>query len=133
MNIYLAGGHKTPWRDSVRARLPDARCIDPSATGITDPAAYTAWDLAGVRACDVVFAYFERTNPSGFGLVLEVGYAAGLGKHVVLVDEKSASDPTSARYLQIVRHTADVTFDDLTAGLDYLELLAAIPVIGGAP
>ena len=34
----------------------------------------------------------QKDNPSGFGLTLEIGYAAALGKQIILVDEKSSFD-----------------------------------------
>jgi nucleoside 2-deoxyribosyltransferase len=125
--VYLAGGHANPWRQQVVNRAPTMRFIDPSVHRIADPAAYTAWDLAAVRSCDVVFAYFEKSNPSGYGLAVEVGYAAACGKHVILVDERSAAAPEIERYLRLIRHTATVVFEDLESGLDYLAKLKAIP------
>jgi len=36
---------------------------------------YTYWDLHFVEQADIVFAYLEKENPSGFGLTLEIGFA----------------------------------------------------------
>lgn len=124
--VYLAGGFREPWQETVKASGGPFSYRDPSEHGIRDAAAYTAWDLEAVRRSDILFAYLQASNPSGFGLVLEVGYAAALGKHVIFVDERSPSDEETGRYLDIVRETADVHFDNLGDGLEYLRNLSRI-------
>jgi Nucleoside 2-deoxyribosyltransferase len=125
--VYLSGGQRSGWQQEVRAEVPQLDYLDPSAHHIEQADAYTAWDLAAVRACDLVFAYLEITNPSGYGLSVEIGYARALGKVVVLVDEKSESDPRLERRLRIVRATASVVFFSFADGVDYLRDLAGLP------
>jgi nucleoside 2-deoxyribosyltransferase len=88
--------------------------IDPSLHGLDDPAQYTPWDLLGIETCDVVFAYMEEDNPSGYGLSLEVGYARALGKLVILVDAKMDDR------MAIVRATANIVLNSLDEGRAFL-------------
>lgn len=118
--IYLAGGLVSNWQDTVRRAVPDARFLDPRTHGLTAPDAFTAWDLAAIRKCDILFGYLETTNPGGYALSLEIGFAKALGKHVVLVDEKGAADPSAARSLRMVNAAADVRFERLDDALPYL-------------
>lgn len=115
MNIYLAGGMRNKWQDRVIAACPQHTFLDPrSATDLTTEDEYTEWDLNAIRACDVVFAYMDTDNPSGFGLCLEVGYARALNKTVLYVCED-----TSARqkYFGMVRSCSNVTFTALEDGI----------------
>lgn len=125
-SVYLAGGHRSEWRDHVTGSVPVLTYRNPKEHSLADPRAYTAWDLEGVRRSDVVFAYLERDNPSGYGLAVEVGYAAGLGKHVIFVDGKSEGDGDEARYLQIIHQTANVSFTTLGDAVKYLGKLALL-------
>ena len=70
-----------------------------------------------MRRCDVLFAYMDNQNPSGYGMVLEIGYALGLGKVVVFVDE------SDNRYLAIAREAATVWFAWLDDGIEFLRKL----------
>lgn len=117
MKVYLSGGMHTDWQDRVKALNPNTIWFDPRQHKLENPDAYTLWDLAAVRQCDVVFAFMEESNPSGVGLSLEVGYAIALGKIVILVDEKS--DPRMA----IVRSAASFTCDALEDGIQLLRQL----------
>lgn len=123
-SVYLAGGHGKSWRDRVTSAVPVLTYRDPSVHEIIEPRTYTAWDLEAVRRSDVVLAYLDKDNPSGYGLAVEVGYAAAAGKHVIFVDEKSASNEKVARYLQIIHQTANVSFAGLDEALEYLKRLA---------
>ena len=125
LTVYLAGGFRSGWQAKVAAAVPDLLYKDPSKHGLNDPAAYTEWDLQAIRDSDVVFAYLEATNPAGYALALEVGYAKALGKAVILVDEQSLRSEQVRRYLQMVRSTADVTFDSLAEGVLHLQRLVA--------
>ena len=125
LTVYLAGGFRSGWQEKVFSALPDLVYKDPSKHGLTDPVLYTEWDLQAIRESDVVFAYLEATNPAGYALALEVGYAKALGKVVVLVDEKSSRNEQAGRYLQMLRSAADATFDSFDEGLTHLERLAA--------
>ena len=115
MKVYLSGGMHSKWRDQVKASVQGGiSWLDPCLHGLGNPAEYTAWDLAAVRKCDVVFAYMETSNPSGVGLALEVGFGLALGKTVVLVDEKDDSG------FAIVREAATLCYARLIDGIGIL-------------
>lgn len=120
MKVYLAGGMRGDWRNIVKELVPFATFIDPVEHGFVEPEEYTPWDLAGVRECDVVFAYLEKSNPSGLGMMLEIGYGKGLSKFVIFVDEKNE------RYTQIGRIAADVVYDSLRSGVEMLKALQLV-------
>lgn len=125
--VYLSGGHHSGWQRQVKAAVPQFDYLDPSMHHIGQADAYTAWDLAAVRACDFVFAYLESSNPSGYGLSVEIGYARALEKFVVLVDEKSRSDTRLEKRLRILQSTASVVFSRFSDGVHYLRSLAELP------
>lgn len=87
MTVYLCGGMHNRWQDEAIKLLDGHSVIDPRTSGLTDERAYTEWDLAGIRRCDVVLAFMDNANPSGFGLNLEIGYAHALGKPILLLIE----------------------------------------------
>lgn len=62
----------------------------------------------------------ERTNPSGFGLAVEIGYAKGINKTVILVLEKN-HEIHKDRYLEFLMKAADVTFEDLDNAIEFLK------------
>jgi hypothetical protein len=68
-----------------------------------------------------VFVYIEKDCPSFYGASLEVGYAKGLGKVVLIVDEKSESDPTFARQFRMVRTAADMVVESFELGFSLLK------------
>lgn len=102
--IYLAGGMKGTWQDRIMAAIPDAIFIDPRNQPTKSPEDYTAWDLAAVERCDVVFGFMEATNPGGSGLAVEFGWGARAGKHLVFVEEQGYPQH---RYFGMVRSLAD--------------------------
>lgn len=122
--VYLSGGHHSGWQNAIANRVEGFDFIDPSKNGLSDPKLYTAWDLDAIRKSDIIFAYFEDQNPSGYGLSLEIGYAAGLGKYIIFVDEKSSATPEVGRYLHLIRETSNVVFESLDGGLECLRSLS---------
>lgn len=121
LKIYLAGGFQSGWQDKVMPAVPSLDYFDPRSHGLKSKAEYTAWDLEAIRRSDCIFAYLESTNPGGYALALEVGFGKALGKFVILVDDKSAADGQAARYLEMLTETADVAFETLQEGIDFLE------------
>lgn len=114
--VYLAGGMRSGWQDKLVSRLgSQAVMFDPRAHGLMESRQYVKRDLAYVRKADIVFAYFEKTNPSGFGLAVELGYARALNKTIILVDE------VRSRYTQFCDEVADFTEVSLDAGIARLE------------
>lgn len=118
MKIYLAGGMRSGWQDALIAACPEVEFIDPRSHGLTEPAAYTAWDLDGVRRCDLLLAYMEPDNPSLYGLSLEVGYAHGLGKPVWLV---GSCGEARERYFGMVESVASVRLATIQQALAALK------------
>jgi nucleoside 2-deoxyribosyltransferase len=116
--VYLAGGFKSGWQAIVAAKLPRFDLFDPSAHDIENPAEYTRWDLEAISQCDIVLANMEASNPGGYSLALEVGFANALGKVIVLVDQ--IEDPTISRYFEMVRQCSDRIFATLDAAIDHL-------------
>lgn len=115
VKIYLAGGLRSNWQDRVRESVHRVEFIDPREHQLTDPRLYTFWDLHAIERSEWVFAYLEKDNPGGYALALEIGYAKGLGKRVLLVDEKPEE-----RYFAMVRECADIVFPSLDEGMKYL-------------
>jgi len=103
----------------VAARLAGTfELLDPSAHNIQDPAEYTRWDLEAVRQSDIVLANMEASNPGGYSLALEVGFAKALGKRIFMVDQ--VEDPAVRRYFEMVRQCSEGVFTTLDDALDHL-------------
>jgi len=130
--VYLAGGFHSRWQDIVRARLPNLEILDPSEHNLENPEEYTAWDLAAVRRSDVLFGNMEASNPGGYALALEIGYAKALGKRIYLVD--GLVDQKTRRHFEMVRQCADLTFHDLESAIVALGVEAGcMPPTKGRP
>lgn len=120
--IYLAGGMNSGWQEVIIERFKtDFIFYNPAKHKLLKPSEYTAWDLHYVKNSDIVFAFMEKENPSGFGLTLEVGYAKALNKTIILVDEKSESDKYFEDFFKIVHESSSVVFDNLGDALEYLK------------
>lgn len=119
--IYLAGGFKSGWQIEAKRRLSGFTILDPSEHNLSDSKAYTEWDLDAVRRCDIVLANMEATNPGGYALALEVGFAKALSKHIVLVDQ--IEDPVVGRYFEMVRQVSDIVFSALGDAIDHINNL----------
>jgi nucleoside 2-deoxyribosyltransferase len=121
--VYLAGGLTTNWRQPILDELDNHFIFfNPQDHGLEECSKqFTNWDLFHVKQCDIVFAYMEENNLSGYGLTLEVGYAKALDKLIILVDEKSINDKKFSNYFRIVRESATITFNSLEKGLHYLK------------
>jgi nucleoside 2-deoxyribosyltransferase len=116
ITIYLSGGMKGSWQDQLLT-LPVV-VIDPRTRGLTEERDYTEWDLAGIRASDLVIAYMDSDNPSGFGLSLEVGYARALDIPIWYVCEDTTS---RQRFFGMVRACSSRVFNSLTVAVDELK------------
>ena len=119
--VYLAGGFKSGWQAQVIEQLPGLDFRDPSQHKIQDPAEYTQWDLNAIRASDIVLGYMEPTNPGGYSLALEIGFAHALGKKVLLVDE--IDDPSVSKYFEMVRQCSGRVFATLDQAIEQLRKL----------
>jgi nucleoside 2-deoxyribosyltransferase len=123
--IYLAGGFQSGWQDELLANVKGFRFYDPRVHRLGNGDQYTIWDLEAIRRSDWVFACLEASNPGGYSLALEVGYAKALGKRVILLNEKE-SDPTGGRYLGMLNAAADVKVASLDEGIAFLLQLQAL-------
>ena len=120
--VYLAGGMTNNWREKIIEKFSDRLTIySPIDHKLKDENLYTVWDLHFVKKSDIIFAYMEADNPSGFGLTLEIGYAKALSKTIILIDEKSKNDNDFAKKFMIVRKSSSVIFEDFIEGVRYLE------------
>lgn len=120
IKVYLAGGMKGDWQDQLIGIIGErAAFIDPRTHGYTSEDEYTDWDLKGVRDCDVLFAYMEKSNPSGYGMMLEIGYAKAMGKVIIFANQGMADDRKG--YFGMARACADAQFTTFGHGLSYLE------------
>jgi len=123
MRIYLAGGFKSNWQERIMIQCDQHTYLNPRSHHLDDWKEYSAWDLSAIDQCDWVFAYFEKDNPSGYGLVLEIGYARGKQKRVIFVDEISPFSPKHQNHLRIVEFASDVYFNTLEDGMQFLQSL----------
>jgi len=127
MNVYLAGGMRSAWRDVVKSTV-QATFFDPKEkelSGEWDLPKIGTWDFFKIKQSDVIFAYMEKTNPSGFGLATEIGYACGLGKTVILVLEEN-HEIHKDRYLEFLKKAANITFSNFENGVDFLRSLGQL-------
>jgi len=122
--IYLAGGMESGWQDKIVAELgTDYTFFDPRSHLLDRVDMYTIWDIHYVKNCDILFGYMEATNPSGYGLSLEIGYAKAMGKTVILVDERSPKDKNFERHYKFIQAVADIHFNNLEDGINLLHSL----------
>ena len=123
MKIYLAGGMKSGWQDGVKRTVEHHTYYDPRSHDLDEWPLYSAWDFGMVGYCDWVFGYFEKDNPSGYGLIGEMAYGKGLGKRVIFVDEISVFSDRHEKHLRLFEWLADAYFTDLQSGIDFLARL----------
>jgi hypothetical protein len=124
--VYLAGGFQSGWQDRVKIAAPGLRYFDPRWHVLTKHNQYTFWDLEALRRCDWVFAYLEASNPGGYALALEIGFANALGKKIILVDEKSSTDATAKRYLSMITECSNVHFQRFEDAVEFLQKLQQV-------
>jgi nucleoside 2-deoxyribosyltransferase len=111
INIYLAGpitgctnGEANDWRTYMQAKLEEIgmvgvsplRCEpivgDRYAPEYDDnkfghPQVIAAKNKEDVRRCDLTFAYLPEEHPASVGTLQEIGWAAGMGKPIILVTD----------------------------------------------
>jgi len=106
------------WTDLVQHILPPGHIVfDPRGTNMIAFEDYSLIDLVELRRCDLVIAYIEEDNPSGFGLAAEIAYAKGLGKTVLLINEKQD------RYVRFIENFADRVFHTLEHAIPVISKL----------
>ena len=118
----LLGRRVSLWLAGYRqAEVDGVSILDPREDGLEAPGEYTKWDLDAIRQSDWVFAYLETSNPGGYALALEVGFATALSKKILLVDEKSVTDATLARSLAMLHVCSDACLSSLEEGIEYMK------------
>jgi nucleoside 2-deoxyribosyltransferase len=121
--VYLAGGMHTAWREDVKMSFEEeVMFIDPTDHGLSSESGYTLVDKVSIRACDFVFAFMEETNPSGVGLAYEIGFAAGLNKPVIFVDN---SKEDVKKYFGMCRVSSAAHTESFSEGIKMLRYLIA--------
>jgi len=125
--VYLAGGFKSDWHSNVMSSSELITWINPKSKEYSNGerttmsvAEYGKWDLHFIRQSNIVFIYVERDNTSCIGLSVEAGYARGLGKTVILVLEPN-HETIKDSYLSFITQVADIVFNDLESGINYLK------------
>jgi nucleoside 2-deoxyribosyltransferase len=121
--IYLAGGMQTQWREKIKRECKEFTLFCPKDKEVSYAMIieeYGTWDLHYIKQADIIFAYMEKTNPSGIGLACEMGFAFGIGKTVILVLEED-NKHIEARYLEFLKKVSHVTFSNFEAGIKYLK------------
>ncbi|MDO2437487.1 nucleoside 2-deoxyribosyltransferase [Aeromonas veronii] len=119
--IYLAGGFRSGWQETAKSKLDGFELLDPGAHCIKDPLEYTHWDLAAIRDSNIVLANMEASNPGGYALALEVGFAKALGKSIYLVDQ--IEDPSISHYFEMVRQCSDRVFKTLEEAILHIKTI----------
>jgi nucleoside 2-deoxyribosyltransferase len=117
--VYLAGGMNSQWREIVKSHfINDIEIFDPKYKPDKKWSEYATWDIHYVKQCDILFAYMDKPNPSGYGLAAEMGYAKALNKTVIFVLEPNHEKD---KYLQFLKQFADVIYESLDEGIEYLK------------
>ena len=124
VKVFLSGRLDSNWREMVISQVPNLEYLNPKKHQLEAPNQYAVWDLFHIERADILFGYMEKDNPSGYGLAGEVGYAKGLGKKTILVDEKSKIDAQFKEYFAIIREMSDSTFESLKDGIAFLKKFA---------
>ena len=122
--VYLAGGMHNNWRKIITSNLKNTyyNFIDPMDNKMKNADQYTYWDLKSIEQCDIVVGFMEISNPSGYGLNLELGYAKALGKTIILiVPEDFTRNDSRSRYFGMARVCADVIVHTLSDCSDFLK------------
>ena len=118
--VYLAGGMHDNWRDKVIDATKDLNFefFSPGKHGLIHFDEYSTWDIHFIKQCDIVFVYMDKNNPSGYGLMLEIGYASALNKTIVFICEHLGG---REKYFEIAEHLCDVRFLNLDMGIKFLQ------------
>jgi hypothetical protein len=117
--VYLAGGFHSGWQDRVIQSVEGFKWLDPRKHGMQAAAAYTDWDLQAIRACDILLAHAESTNPGLYSLALEIGFARAINKKIILVVPADIA-PSTKKYLSMCEAVANVTVFTLEEAIGLL-------------
>ena len=81
--IYLAGG----WGKFRNIVINDTNANWLNPETMTNRENWFQMETESIKECDGLIAWFEKGNPSGFGMTFEMGMAYALGKPYLLVIE----------------------------------------------
>ena len=119
--VFLSGGFRSNWQaEVIKATNDKFIFFNPRDHGLEHSDFYTSWDVHFIKQCDILFAYMEKSNPSGYGLAFELGVAYSLDKTIILVDEKSEEDKQFEKYFRITHWPSGVVLADLKKGIEFL-------------
>ena len=118
MIVYLSGGFYSGWQDKVMDACEGHIFIDPRRNNTKEPKEYTALDMEHICSSDIVFGCWDMDNPCDIGIACEVGYGKGCNCLIILVNEH-----TEEKYYALVENMADISFDNLDDGIDFLQKL----------
>jgi len=110
--IYLAGVFGK-FRDVI-INDTDADWLNPEH--MTNEINWFELETDAIRECDGIIAWFEKGNPSGFGMTFEMGMAFALNKPYLLVLE----EPSMDRKFSMQSKGAEKTFESWENCLDYI-------------
>ena len=125
MKVYLAGGMHNDWRTKVKKYCPKLEYLDPTEHQLHNAKEYTVWDLLAIRNSDVIFAHQDSTNPSGYGLNVELGYAFALGKFIIFVNEMDEDDDRHG-WFGMAESVSNVVFYEMESALVLLDRIEGI-------
>jgi nucleoside 2-deoxyribosyltransferase len=116
MKIFLSGGTHGGWQDLVKSRFPMTFFFDPRQAGKQKTMKEIAeLERLWLDQSDILFFYFENSNPSGIGSAFEVGYCIGRNIPVIMVDEQQT------RYTEWLGIHCTKVYQTLDQGLAELE------------
>src|SRR4051794_39054629 len=68
VSIFLSGGTHSSWRDGIFSAFAHEQYYDPmTLSDVSDMAVIARTEREWLDATDVLFFYFEESNPSGLG------------------------------------------------------------------
>ena len=111
--IYLAGG----WGKfrSIVMNDTNADWLNPET--MTDRTNWFESETEAVKECDGLIAWFEKGNPSGFGMTYEIGIAFALNKPYLLIVE----DEEMLKYKFTMQSSgSEKTFNSWEEALEYI-------------
>jgi len=139
--VYLCGGFRSGWQRKVIQALEDYSVdwFNPAEQKIGEDLLpldlYSPLDEIKLRECDIVFAYLEASNPVIINIALELGFAKGLGKVTILVNEWTEENISKGmletlkpngnwfkpRYLEMLIDWCDFVVTDFKDGIELLK------------
>jgi hypothetical protein len=120
--IYLAGGSYSDWQNRVKSSLSDFKFYTPWFSGSGSEPKFNWQNLEAIHQCDWVLAYAEQSSLASYILSLEVGYAKGLDKQILLIDvsDENLREGEVGSYLSFIRDASSVKFKSIQEALAYL-------------